>query len=79
MDFKKILEMINTTYTKAFGKTPLIERLDDIMGEALELRRYSNVQNLREEFGDILTSVLRGIHEQGWNPEVLIKVALGEL
>jgi nicotinate-nucleotide adenylyltransferase len=37
------------------------------------------VKNLREEFGDILTSVLQGIHEQGWDPEDLIKENLNKI
>jgi len=79
MNIIDAVHKINMTYLKAFGRTPLTERLKDIMGEALELQRYSDVKNLREEFGDILTSVIQGIHENGWDPQDLINENLQKI
>lgn len=63
---------INELFTKAFGKTPLSLRLEDIGREANELLRYTGVDNLREEAGDLLASVLQLITECGWNAAELL-------
>jgi len=57
---------INEAYLKAFGRTPLRQRLDDIFGEAIELSRYTDLKNLREETGDLLGSVIQLVNECGW-------------
>jgi nicotinate-nucleotide adenylyltransferase len=68
----KLQPQIDEVYSKAFGSTPLRERLDIIMGEAIELRNFRDVKNLREETGDILTAVIQLATESGWDARQLI-------
>jgi nicotinate-nucleotide adenylyltransferase len=65
-------EKINKTFTEAFGRTPLKARLDDIMGEAEELIRYTDLKNLKEETGDLLATVIQLANECGWDIDELI-------
>ncbi len=55
-------------FAESFGSTPLAARLEDIFGEAIELRRFTTVQNLRDEYGDLLASLLALGHECGFDP-----------
>ena len=63
---------VRDTFTNAFGRTPLKARLDDIMGEAEELVRYTDLTNLKEETGDLLATVIQLANECGWSIEELI-------
>jgi nicotinate-nucleotide adenylyltransferase len=65
--------VVNKTFTEAFGTTPLTQRLDDILGEAIELSRYTDLKNLREETGDLLASTLQLVNECGWDVGELIQ------
>lgn len=65
--------IVDKTFTEAFGTTPLTQRLQDILGEALELSRYTDLKNLREETGDLLASTLQLINECGWDVADLIQ------
>jgi nicotinate-nucleotide adenylyltransferase len=65
-------DKIRRTYKEIFGRTPLQQRLDDIFGEATELRRYTDLENMREETGDLLSSLLQLCNENGWKATDLI-------
>jgi nicotinate-nucleotide adenylyltransferase len=73
MDHKEIQQKVSETFKSSFGNTPLQMRLNDIMGEALELCRYTNMGNLREEFGDLLATVIAGISENQWDMADLLE------
>lgn len=73
---KAIVSKVSAVFKKAFGRTPLKLRVQDILGEALELNRFTDIVNLREETGDLLASVLMLCDEAGWNPEELIESTL---
>ena len=51
----------------AFGRTPLRERLQDILKEAMNLNRYIDHRHLKEEAGDLLCSVLELFTECEWD------------
>lgn len=70
---RQIQERVNKLFTEAFGKTPLSLRLQDIGQEAHELARYTGVDNLREEAGDLLASTLQLINECGWDAAGLLE------
>jgi len=63
---------VNETFNKAFGRTPLKERLDDILREAIELHRFSDINSLREETGDLLASTIQLANECKWDISNLI-------
>ena len=46
---RALLDDVNSTYFKAFGRTPLRQRLLDIQKESFELLRYTDMQSLKEE------------------------------
>ncbi len=62
---------VNQKFLEIFGRTPLKERLDDILRLAIRTSRFSDLENLKEQTGDILNSVLQLCSECGWSAEEL--------
>jgi nicotinate-nucleotide adenylyltransferase len=58
----KVLKMYHTT----FGRTPLKQRLNDIQNKTMNVCRYAGLANLRDEAGDLLSSLLMLMNENGW-------------
>lgn len=54
------------TYHAAFGRTPFQRRLDDILKKAVELHRHYSITNVRDKAGDLLSSLLMLMNENGW-------------
>ena len=76
---QEIQKKINKIYTSTFGRTPLKQRLGDIQKEVYELCRYTDLRSLREEAGDLLTSLLQLYNECEWNPEEVIEANLSKI
>lgn len=76
MEFKEIQNLIDKTFRKHFGYTPITERLDDIQSECLELMKWSDINNLKEEVGHLLSSTLQLCNENGFDPEELVRNTL---
>lgn len=72
METNKLQQLINDTYKKNFGYTPLTERLSDIQKEFFELMKWSDIHNLKEETGDLLSSLIQLCNESGWSIDELI-------
>ena len=72
-------DKVKQVFTEAFGRTPLKQRLDDILGEAIELSRATDILNLREEMGDALASLIAGAEECGWNYTELVQATLDKI
>jgi len=70
---KEIQNKINNVFKENFGYTPLSERLLDIQNEFLELIKWQDVKNLKEEAGDLLSSLLQLCNESEWDAEELIE------
>lgn len=49
-----------------------MQRLEDVYGEAVELRRFLDMGNLREEAGDLLASLLVLCQECGFDAEQIV-------
>lgn len=79
MDSKKIQEKIQETFIKAFGNTPLSKRLEDIEGEARELCKFTDINNLKEETGDLLSTTIMLANEAGWDIDELIQNTLNKI
>jgi nicotinate-nucleotide adenylyltransferase len=58
---------IDRVFTGCFGRTPLRERLEDILREAMDLSRFIDHRHLKEEAGDLLCSVLQLFNECEWD------------
>ena len=70
---------ISKVFKKAFGRTPLVERLNDISRETSELTRFLDLENLQEEGGDLLCSVLQLFSENRWDTEQVIEKTLTKI
>jgi len=74
-----IQEQINKRFLEAFGRTPLTQRLADIQGECSELCRYTDLTNLKEELGDLLSSAIQLANECDWDYEGLVTNTLNKI
>lgn len=74
-----VQKKVNATFISAFGRTPLRQRMEDILKEAIEFSRYVDLKNLKEEAGDILSSVLQLCNENDWRAEELILATLDKI
>ena len=79
MDTKDLQKKIDEKFKDNFGYTPLNERLKDIQNEFFELMKWQDVQNLKEETGDLLSSLIELCSESGWNYEELILNTLNKI
>jgi len=70
-DHMRVHEVGNYFRTR-FGYTPLRERLDDILKEAIELSRTVGRPSMRDEAGDLLCSLFALLHEEELDPNQLI-------
>lgn len=59
-------------FREYFGRTPLTYRLEDILKEALELNRFRDMRQLKEETGDLLCSLFALINECEFDIDDLI-------
>jgi len=64
---KMLQKAVDDIFVGSFGTTPLRQRLEDILGEAVELSRYTDIKNLKEEAGDLLCSTIQLCNECGWD------------
>ena len=73
MDIKNLQKLVKETFEYHFGYTPLTERLNDIQKEFFELMKWQDINNIKEETGDLLASLIQLCNESGWDVEELIK------
>lgn len=82
MPLKKAYEVqdeVMKVFTDVFGRTPLKQRIDDILGEAIELSRYTDDKNLNEELGDLLASAIALAAERDLDYSELIQNTLKKI
>ena len=72
MESRDLQKIVDDKFREHFAYTPLKERLNDIQNEFFELMKWQDVNNLKEETGDLLSSLLKLCSESGWNAEDLI-------
>lgn len=77
--FKRICNKIQKVFEASFGQTPLRQRNEDILKEAIELSRFTSITNLKEEHGDLLCSLLMSFQENDWNPDECISATLKKI
>lgn len=75
MSIKDLQDRNYELFQKMFGRTPLTERVKDIQREAEEVGRFLDINHLKEEYGDLLCSVLAGISEMGEDASNVIAMA----
>lgn len=79
MDSKELQKLVDNKFREHFGYTPFKERISDIQSEFFELMKWQDIQNLKEETGDLLSSLLKLCSESGWNAEDLILTTLKKI
>jgi nicotinate-nucleotide adenylyltransferase len=79
MKVKDLQKLVDDKFREHFGYSSLTERLSDIQGEFFELMKWQDVQNLKEETGDLLSSLIKLCSESGWDTEELIKNTLKKI
>lgn len=79
MELKDLQKLVDEKFKEHFSYTPLNERLKDIQNEFFELIKWQDINNLKEESGDLLASVLELCSESGWDAEELIKNTLNKI
>src|ERR1700756_3409270 len=70
-DLAQLTARIADHFHGAFGRTPLAERVQDILAQATTLGRFADLDHLKDETGDLLCSVLQLCTECGWDPAAL--------
>jgi len=76
---KELQNKVKEVFEKNFGYTPLGERMSDIQREFFELMKWNDVQNLKEEAGDLLASLIQLHNESGWDVEENISSTLTKI
>src|ERR1700710_1637333 len=76
---RELQAAVNEKFLAIFGRTPLKERLDDILRLAIRTSRFSDVENLKEQSSDLLNSVLQLCSECGWNADELSALNLAKI
>ncbi len=75
----EIQKQVNQVFNDAFGRTPLKQRLDDILGEAIELSRCVDFMKVKEELSDLLASAIQLANEAEWDCEELVRDTLKKI
>lgn len=79
MTTKDLQNKIDKTFKENFGYTPLNERLKDIQREFFELMKWTDVKNLKEEAGDLLSSLIQLHTENDWIIEENVNKTLDKI
>jgi len=76
---KEIQKDVKRVFENNFGYTPLNERLKDVQREFFDLMKWNDIQNLKEEAGDLLCSLIQLHNESGWDIEENIQTTLDKI
>lgn len=79
MNSKELQKLVDNKFREHFGYTPFKERLNDIQSEFFELMKWQDINNLKEETGDLLSSLIKLCAESGWDYEELILNTLNKI
>ncbi len=77
--FGPLRDKVAKTFESAFGSTPLNERVIDILAQATSIGRFRDMAHLKQEAGDILSSVLQLCTECDWEPDELVSATLRKI
>lgn len=66
MDIKELQDKVSKSF-EVFGITPFEERMNDIKKEFIHLIRFRDPKNLKEETGDLMSSLIQLCNEFDWD------------
>jgi nicotinate-nucleotide adenylyltransferase len=78
MTTKELQDRIAQSF-EIFGDTPFDERMDDIQKEYFHFIRYRDPKNLKEEVGDLVSSLIQLCNEKGWELDDVIGNTLNKI
>lgn len=79
METKDLQKQVDNTFSELFGYTPLSERMKDIQKEFFELMKWQDIKNLKEETGDLLSSLIKLCAENEWDFNELVMNTLSKI
>jgi len=78
-NIKILQKSVQDCFEDNFGRTPLRQRIDDIFKESIELSRFTDLKNLEEETGDLLSSLIQLCNENRWDVSTLVNNTLEKI
>ena len=72
----KIQTDVNKVFVDNFGYTPFKERMTDIQNQYLRLLKWTDVKNIKENSGNLLSSLIQLCTESDWDIEDVINNTL---
>ena len=76
---EELQKKVDEVFTENFGYTPFKERMKDIEREFLELIKWTDINNLKEETGDALASIIKLCAESKWDFAELVIDTLNKI
>src|SRR6188472_3164305 len=78
-DLADLRARIDEQFHAAFGRTPLPQRIEDIVAQANSLSRAEDLDQVRDEAGDLICAVLQLCNEHNWEPADLVRTTLDKI
>jgi NAD+ kinase len=78
-DLADLRGRIAEQFHAAFGRTPLPQRIEDIIAQANSLSSAADLDTVRNEAGDLICAVLQLCNEHGWEPADLVRTTLDKI
>lgn len=75
----ELQDRVHRVFQDVFGHTSLRSRLQDILGEAIELQRWTEIPHLEEEAGDLACSLLAFFAETGLSMGEAVQLTLDKI
>jgi nicotinate-nucleotide adenylyltransferase len=79
MNTKELQNKIDKTFKENFGYSSFNERMKDIQNEFFELIKWQDINNLKEETGDLLSSLIQLCNESGWDMTDVIEHTVAKI
>lgn len=76
---EELQKRVDEVFTDNFGYTPFKERMKDIEREFLELIKWTDINNLKEETGDALATIIKLCAESKWDFSELVFDTLNKI
>lgn len=78
-DILTLQKEVGKLYKQAFGRTPLVKRLEYIRDEALELAHAPDMKAMKDEAGDLLSCLLAFMEEMDLSAEDILQANLDKI
>lgn len=76
---EELQKKVDEVFTENFGYTPFKERMSDIQREFFELIKWNDINNLKEETGYLLATIIKLCAESKWDFSELVMETLTKI